>query len=273
MITRSCLFGLSTTSLVPKTIRTIVSIPPAKNKASSGFVCGTTKYATNLSNGCNIQFTRHGSQSASLAKAMQNAAKPLVICGPSGSGKSSIVNKVSEEYPDCFGLCCSHTTRKMRDGELDGVNYFFVAKDEFLDAKERGEFIETAEFAGNFYGTSRGAIKRVQMAGLICVLDIEMHGVHQIKKTSGLDPHYVFIKPPSLEALEVRLRERKTETEESINARLSVATEEIEYGTQKGNFDLIITNDKLEDATSQLRDFMVVHIEELKRFKKLLAQR
>merc|ERR1719338_1790 len=104
----------------------------------------------------------------------------------------------------------------------------------------RGEFIETAEFAGNMYGTSRGAINRVQMAGMICVLDIEMHGVHQIKKTPGLDPHYVFIKPPSLEELEVRLRDRKTETEESIKRRLEKAVEEIEYGSKAENFDLVI---------------------------------
>ena len=142
-----------------------------------------------------------------------------------------------------------------------------------MDAKDRGEFIETAEFAGNMYGTSRGAINRLQMAGQICVLDIEMHGVHQIKKTPGLDPHYVFIKPPSLEALEVRLRDRKTETEESIKKRLERAVEELEYGAKAENFDLVITNDTLENAAAELREFMIVHIEELRRFKKLLAQR
>merc|ERR1712126_500712 len=167
----------------------------------------------------------------------------------------------TEEFPDCFGLSCSHTTRKQREGEIDGVHYYFVAKDEFLDAKERGEFIETAEFAGNMYGTSRGAINRLQMAGQICVLDIEMHGVHQIKK------------PPSLEELEVRLRARKTETEDSTKKRMERAVEELEYGGKAENFDLVITNDNLENATNELREFMIVHIEELKRFKKLLAQR
>jgi guanylate kinase len=271
MLTRG--IGLSSTSLVSKSVRTIVSFSSANIKQSLGLASGTSNPTLTLINGCNAQFTRHTSESASLAKAMQDAAKPLVICGPSGCGKSTIVNKISEEYPDCFGLCCSHTTRKPRESEVDGQNYYFVAKDEFLDARERGEFIETAEFAGNYYGTSRGAIKRVQMAGHICVLDIEMHGVHQIKKTSGLNPHYVFIKPPNLEELEVRLRDRKTETEDSIKKRLARAEEEMEYGSKAENFDLVITNDTLDNAVSQLRDFMIVHIEELKRFRKLLSER
>ena len=273
MFTRGSIIGLSTSSLIPKSVRTVVSFSPANNKKCLGFASGTPNHTLTLINGCNTQFTRNTSESASLAKAMQDAAKPLVICGPSGCGKSTIVNKISEEFPDCFGLCCSHTTRKPRESEVDGQNYYFVAKDEFLDAKERGEFIETAEFAGNFYGTSRGAINRVQRAGLICVLDIEMHGVHQIKKTPGLNPHYVFIKPPSLEALEVRLRDRKTETEESLQKRLAKAVEEMEYGSKAENFDLVITNDTIDNAVSELRDFMIVHIEELKRFRKLLSRK
>ena len=263
--------GFSCNTIATKAVRTISSITQV-NCIASAEKSGTNPISS-LPKGCLIQFTRHASQAASLAKAMKQAAKPLVICGPSGSGKSSIVNKVTEEFPDCFGLCCSHTTRKQREGEIDGVHYYFVAKDEFLDAKDRGEFIETAEFAGNMYGTSRGAINRLQMAGQICVLDIEMHGVHQIKKTPGLDPHYVFIKPPSLEDLEVRLRARKTETEESLQKRLGRAVEELEYGSKAENFDLVITNDTLENAANELREFMIVHIEELQRFKKLLAQK
>jgi len=263
--------GFSSNQIATKAVRTISSITQVSRRPSAE--TSGTNPRSSLPKGWLIQFTRHASQAASLAKAMKQAAKPLVICGPSGSGKSSIVNKVTEEFPDCFGLCCSHTTRKQREGEIDGVHYYFVAKDEFLDAKDRGEFIETAEFAGNMYGTSRGAINRLQMAGQICVLDIEMHGVHQIKKTPGLDPHYVFIKPPSLEDLEVRLRARKTETEESLQKRLGRAVEELEYGAKAENFDLVITNDTLENAANELREFMIVHIEELQRFKKLLAQK
>jgi len=273
MIARTSLIGLSSNSVATKGARTITFAAQTNSKKSSDLVQYAWNARKNLSNKWFVQPTRQGSQAASLAKAMKDAAKPLVICGPSGSGKSSIVNKVTEEFQDCFGLCCSHTTRKQRESEVDGVHYHFVSKDVFLDAKDRGEFIETAEFAGNMYGTSRGAINRLQMAGQICVLDIEMHGVHQIKKTPGLDPHYVFIKPPSLEDLEVRLRERKTETEDSIKKRLERAVEELEYGAKAENFDLVITNDSLETAAAELREFMIVHIEEVRRFKKLLAQR
>jgi len=273
MIARASLIGLSSNSVATKGARTITFAAQTNSKKSSDLVQHAWNARQNLSNKWFVQPTRQGSQAASLAKAMKDAAKPLVICGPSGSGKSSIVNKVTEEFQDCFGLCCSHTTRKQRESEVDGVHYHFVSKDVFLDAKDRGEFIETAEFAGNMYGTSRGAINRLQMAGQICVLDIEMHGVHQIKKTPGLDPHYVFIKPPSLEDLEVRLRERKTETEDSIKKRLERAVEELEYGAKAENFDLVITNDSLETAAAELREFMIVHIEEVRRFKKLLAQR
>ena len=172
--------GLASSPIAITAARSVSTMTP-NCKITTGL--RTKNPTSNFLKGWFIQFNRKQSQSASLAKAMKEAAKPLVICGPSGSGKSSIVNKVTEEFPDCFGLSCSHTTRKQREGEIDGVHYYFVAKDEFLDAKERGEFIETAEFAGNMYGTSRGAINRLQMAGQICVLGIEMHGVHQIKKT------------------------------------------------------------------------------------------
>ena len=223
--------------------------------------------------GGNYQSIRHSAQTATLAKIMQTAAKPLVICGPSGAGKSSVVNQVTKDFPECFGLCVSHTTRKPRPSETDGVDYHFVPKDVFQDVKDRGEFVETAEYAGNMYGTSRGAIKKKQMAGLICVLDIELLGVQQIKKTPGLEPHYVFIRPPSLAELEVRLRARKTESEDSIKKRLAVAEEEMKLGDTENYFDLVITNDTLDNAASKLRDFMLVHIEELKRSKHLLAQK
>ena len=270
---RCSAIGSAKVGLTPSVLRSIYSFsPPLKGKIESlGSVPVKSSAKKALQHGCNFQFIRHTSESASIAKAMANAAKPLVICGPSGVGKSSIVGKLQEEFGDCFALCVSHTTRKPRENEVDGVNYFFVLKDEFQDAKERGEFIETAEFAGHMYGTSRGAITRIQMAGLICILDIEMKGVHQIKKTPGLNPHYVFIRPPSLEDLEARLRARKSETEESIKKRLERAGDEMEYGSKAENFDLVITNETLDTAAQELREFMIVHIEELKRLKSLLT--
>ena len=193
--------------------------------------------------------------------------KPLVICGPSGVGKSTIIKRLTDEFPGLFGFSVSHTTRQPRNGEVDGVNYNYVSREDFLSCKERGEFIETAEFSGNMYGTSKMAIQSIQEKGQICILDIEMQGVIQIKNIPELDPHYVFIQPPSIQELERRLKERQTETEESLKKRLITAKFELEYGADPKNFDLIIVNDDVDVASKELRSFMIGHIEKLKQSK------
>lgn len=160
---------------------------------------------------------------------VKQGPRPLVICGPSGSGKSSLLKRLMEEYPDTFGFSVSHTTRKPRPGEEHGVHYFYVSREDLEKRMQAGEFIETAVFSGNLYGTSFEAVKQVQSAGKVCVLDIEVEGVKQIKK-SHLNALFVFIEPPSIEELERRLRGRQTETEESLRLRLETARQEIVYG-------------------------------------------
>merc|ERR1719384_61978 len=135
--------------------------------------------------------------------------RPLVLCGPSGSGKSTLMKKLTEEFSEAFGFSVSHTTRQPRPGERDGVEYHFVTK-----LVSEGAFLEFATFSGNNYGTSRAAVETVKQEGKICILDIDVQGVKNIKRTD-LDPDYVFIKPPSRAALEERLRARRTENEES----------------------------------------------------------
>ncbi len=100
------------------------------------------------------------------------AAKPLVLCGPSGVGKSTLVARLTKEFPDAFGFSVSHTTRKPREGEKDGVNYHYVSREDMQKAIDNDEFIETAEFSGNMYGTSKAAVKTVMDQGRICILDI-----------------------------------------------------------------------------------------------------
>ena len=132
-----------------------------------------------------------------------------------------------------------------------------------MDQMERdGEFIETAEFSGNMYGTTRAAVEAVTEGGKICILDIDVQGVKAVKETD-LSPLYVFIKPPSLEVLEQRLRDRGTETEESLSKRLGAAAAEMEYGETEGNFDIIIVNDDMEAAYVQLRDFVIPELEKI----------
>ncbi|XP_050666310.1 guanylate kinase isoform X1 [Leptidea sinapis] len=187
---------------------------------------------------------------------VQKGPRPLVLCGPSGSGKSTLQKRLLKDFPDKFGFSVSHTTRSPRAGEKDGVHYHFTTKEDMLTAIENGEFIETATFSGNMYGTSKKAVEEVRRTGRICVLDIEIEGVKQIKQTD-LDPLLVFIMPPSIEELERRLRKRDTEDEEALQKRLETARCEIEYGNVPGNFHIIILNDRLNKAYEELREFIL----------------
>lgn len=123
----------------------------------------------------------------------------------------------------------SHTTRKPREGEEHGVHYHFVTLSDMQKAIENREFLETATFSGNMYGTSLQSVRNVQQQGKVCVLDIEIQGVEQIRN-SDLNPILIFIMPPSIDELERRLHGRKSETPESLQRRLNTAKSEIEYG-------------------------------------------
>lgn len=180
-----------------------------------------------------------------------SSLRPLVLCGPSGSGKSSILSKLLEEHPHKFGFSVSHTTRKPRSGEVNGVHYHFTERDVIQEAIDNGEFLENAVYSGNVYGTSKTAVFKVLEEGKVCILDIDMQGAQQVKETD-LDPLMVFIQPPSLEVLEKRLRSRGTETEESLAQRLEAAKMEMDYGLTPNNFHHIIINDDLDTAYEEL---------------------
>ncbi|KZT70738.1 guanylate kinase [Daedalea quercina L-15889] len=172
--------------------------------------------------------------------------RPLVISGPSGVGKSTLLTRLFTEYPDKFGFSVSHTTRAPRPGEEDGKQYYFVTRDKFKQLLNESAFIEHAEFSGNYYGTSFMTVRQVSSTGRRCILDIEAQGVRQIKQTD-LNPVYLFISPPSLAALRDRLRGRGTESEASAAKRLATALKEIEYA-KEGVHDYVIVNDDLERA-------------------------
>lgn len=179
---------------------------------------------------------------------------PLVICGPSGSGKSTILKAVmaNSKYKDLLAFSVSHTTRKPRPGEVHGREYYFSDREAMSADIEAGKFIESAEYSSNLYGTSKESVHKCKSQGKICVLDIDSQGVRSLKKVSNLSPVYVFVKPPSLSALEERLRSRKTETEESLQKRLAAAREEIAFSEEKGVFDALIVNDDLDAAVGHL---------------------
>jgi guanylate kinase len=146
---------------------------------------------------------------------------------------------VSIRQPLFIQFSISHTTRKPREGEKDGVHYNFTTVDEIKKEIEAGKFVEYAEVHGNYYGTSVAAVQTVQEQGKICLLDIDIQGAQNVKK-SDLDALYIFIAPPSMEELERRLRGRGTESEDAIVRRLGNAKAEMDYGAGEGNFDCVL---------------------------------
>lgn len=210
-------------------------------KAHFGSLSGTTTTTTKKE------------KAAAGQQQQQQQLRPIVVMGPSGVGKGTVIKKMMEREPDAFGFSVSHTTRKARGGERDGVEYHFVSRGEMEEMERRGEFLEHAEVHGNMYGTSRGAVKAVTGAGKICVLDIDVQGGRQLRR-SGADCVFVFIDPPSMTELETRLRGRGTETEDSIQVRMRNAKAEIEESYSPGFVDFRVVNDKLEDCVQGILD-------------------
>lgn len=173
--------------------------------------------------------------------------RPLVLSGPSGVGKSSLLRRLFSEFPDHFGFSVSHTTRLPRPGEEEGKQYYFVTREKFEELRRKGAFIENAEFSGNAYGTSIEAVREIREKGRRCILDIDAQGVRQIKDTT-LNPVYLFISPPSMSALQERLQQRGTEGEAAVQKRLAAALEEIQYAKKPNVHDLVIVNDDLDRA-------------------------
>ncbi|CAJ0578284.1 unnamed protein product, partial [Mesorhabditis spiculigera] len=178
-------------------------------------------------------------------------SRPLVLSGPSGGGKSTILTRAMQEFPKSFAFSVSHTTRKPRDGEQHGIHYWFTEREVMEKMVANNEFLEHAQFGGNIYGTSRAQVESIERTGKICVLDIELQGVRNIKN-SHLDAKYILIKAPSIKILEERLRARGTETEESLKKRLRHAEEDTRaVEADPSLFDYIIVNDDLESAYRQ----------------------
>lgn len=187
---------------------------------------------------------------------VEDQTMPFVICGPSGVGKGTIIEKLKSRFPGAFGFSVSHTTRPQRQGEENGTHYNFVSKEDMEAEIGAGKFIEFARVHTNIYGTSFEAVESVRLQGKICILDIDPQGVRSIK-ASSMRCMYMFIVPPSAAALEQRLRGRATETDESIRVRLANSIDEINYGTEPGNFDAIVTNTEIDTAFEEVVNYLV----------------
>lgn len=189
--------------------------------------------------------------------------KPLVLAGPSGVGKGTLIKLLTDRYPSLFDFSVSCTTRKPRPGEVHGKHYYFVTSDEYRVKKEQGEFVECNEVHGNHYGTLRSEIERIREEGRICILDIDVGGAKQIFD-SGLDCNYLFIMPPSMKELENRLRGRATEDENSLRTRLRNARAEIDEAKElKHMFRKILVNDVIEQAFAELLAILATHYNQI----------
>jgi guanylate kinase len=171
------------------------------------------------------------------------AGKLIVLTGPSGVGKGTLLKALLKQHPELH-FSVSATTRQPRPGEIDGQHYYFVSRDKFEQMVAAGELLEWAEYAGNYYGTPRAAVERQIQLGQSVILEIEVVGARKIHQTfpSALR---IFILPPTLAELEHRIRGRGQDSEEAIAQRLVRAKAEIEAADE---FDVQIVNDDLEKA-------------------------
>ena len=181
--------------------------------------------------------------------------KLFVISGSSGVGKGTVLKGFMEKNPE-FILSVSCTTRSPRKGETEGINYFFITKEEFRKCIDEDKFLEWAEFAGNFYGTKKKYINECLANGQNVILEIDTKGAMQVKRQMP-DAVLIFISPPSYEALEERLRGRHTEDEAAVQKRLEQVKFELDTAKY---FDYEIVNDNLNTAVNALEEIILKEI-------------
>jgi guanylate kinase len=178
-------------------------------------------------------------------------ARVFVITGPSGVGKGTLIRSLRERMP-ALELSVSATTRPPRPGESDGVDYHFLDDADFQRRVDAGEFVEHATYSGRRYGTLRAELERRLRAGHPVVLEIEVQGARQVRRTMP-EALQVFIAPPSREALRARLVGRGTDDTEQVEARLRTADAELEA---QDEFAHVVVNDRLEDAVDALTEIV-----------------
>lgn len=176
----------------------------------------------------------------------------VVISGPSGAGKGSIIQEVLKRNNNLW-LSVSMTSRKIRGQEVNGKEYYFITKEEFEEKIAEGELLEYTEYSGNYYGTPRGKISEHLESGKDVILEIEIEGALRIKELIP-EALFIFIMPPSMKELKKRLENRKTETEEKIICRFKRAYQEINEVTK---YNYVVVNDELDRATRKVEAILL----------------
>lgn len=184
----------------------------------------------------------------------------FIFSAPSGSGKTTILKPILERMKDKFSFSISATTRPAREGEKDGVDYYFITPEKMREHIEKGDFIEWEEvYQGKYYGTFKSELDRIWNQGKFVIFDIDVKGGVNIKKILQQQACSIFIMPPSIEELEKRLRNRNTESEETLKERLSRAKMEISLSE---NFDYVVCNDDLNTAIARIEEIIAQQMQD-----------
>ena len=180
----------------------------------------------------------------------------IVIAAPSGGGKSVVANYILHNFSNiCFSI--SSTTRNKREGEENNEHYYFLSKEKFLEKINNGEFVEYEEIHGNYYGTLKSEIDKIFAENKVILFDIDVKGAYSIRNQYPEESILIFLKPPSIELLEQRLRNRKTESEEQIRTRIERSKLEIEMSS---DFDYIVENDNLQETLDKVSQIIKENI-------------
>ncbi|PVZ15316.1 MULTISPECIES: guanylate kinase [unclassified Pseudomonas] len=178
----------------------------------------------------------------------QSTGTLYIVSAPSGAGKTSLVKALIDAQPD-IRVSVSHTTRAMRPGEADGVNYHFVSREAFLALVEKGDFLEHAEVFGNLYGTSRSTLEQTLQSGIDLILEIDWQGSEQVRRQIP-GTRSIFILPPSRQALRQRLTNRGQDSDEIIEGRMREAVSEMQHHVE---YDYLVINDDFATALEDLK--------------------
>ena len=178
---------------------------------------------------------------------MKKVGLPIIISAPSGTGKTTTCKRLKQRLPN-LKIATSHTTRKIRKGETQGVDYFFISKEEFESKKNNNDFLEWAKVHREYYGTSFEALDKHRQNGFDILLELDIQGVNSLRNMD-FEGIYIMILPPSIEEMTKRLKKRGTETEEDIEGRLKTGKEEIK---DYKKHDYVITNFEVEETVESV---------------------
>lgn len=198
---------------------------------------------------------------------MTDSGVLIILSGPSGSGKDTVLNKLTENRDD-IKISISMTTRQKRNDEIDGLNYYFVSREYFEKKITDNNMLEYAEYANNLYGTPKAPVDEMLRNGKAVILKIEVQGAEKIRKIYP-EVISIFLMPPSVRVLEERLRGRNSEDEETLNHRLVIAREEIRRAPE---YDYIVINDTVENAVAGIETIINAERQKTFRNKKIISE-